>query len=82
MNLLSAAGVGLAVPGQQEDMVEGEYSWDVRLRLMGMWTHRSPWSSSHPGHGTSLATHLAAWPSQGLQDQLSAALCTCNPFEP
>jgi len=33
-------------------------------------------------HGASLATHVAAWPSQELQDQLSAVLCTCNPWEP
>lgn len=33
-------------------------------------------------HRTSLAAHLVAWPSRGLQDQLSAVLSTCNPWEP
>lgn len=30
-------------------------------------------------HGGSLPAHLAAWPSQGLQDQLSAVLSLLTP---
>lgn len=46
MNLLSAAGAGLAGEGQRELLVEGE-SVGVGMRSVGMWKQRSHLISPH-----------------------------------